>query len=813
MDYKLKDLLDIPKIRQILQTFDEVLSIPSAVIDTEGTVLIANSWQDICTKFHRINPETELKCRESDRHIKAELSCDGTPFVYRCPMGLVDSALPIIIEGNHLGNVFTGQLFMEEPDEAYFIEQARRYGFDETEYLAAMRKVPLFPEEKLHKNLSFISALVLMFAEQGLHDKRQRESEALLRESEEKHRAIIQTAIDGFWLVNADGRLVEVNESYCIMSGYSKQELLSMNIRDLEAIENAADTTAHIDKILRRGSDRFETRHRRKDGSLFDVDIRVQYRSAKDGQLVVFLHDITLRKQNQEAVLREKALLRTLIDSVSDLIYFKDSDGFYLGCNKASEAFVGLSEAEQIGKTDFDLINPELAEACRRNDRFVMESGTVVTSEEWVTYPDGRKVFLDTRKAPILGDDGHAIGIVGISRDITERKRLEEERQELEQHFQQSQKLESLGVLAAGIAHNFNNLLSIITGNCYLVKLRPEMAADHITPIEKAAGRAADLCEQMLIYAGKPSLVKTQINLAELVCSMLTMLQSTISQNSVISHDISDDIPWVHGDAAQLRQVVLNLVINSSEAIGEAQGEIDVSLAVNEVIEGEVRLDYLGKPIPSGRYVCLGVSDNGCGMDDDVRKRIFEPFYTTKFTGRGLGMSAVLGIISAHKGALQLHSLPEYGTSVNVYLPVQAEDCMKPEKTTDAGVAHWKGSGTILMVEDEKLIQVVAQEMLTELGFTIIEAANGKQALELYQRHAAEIRLVVSDIGMPVMDGYELFRELKKLNPELPIVISSGFGEATITSRIDRNEIAGFINKPYNFVRMQEVLKGVLKQD
>lgn len=256
----------------------------------------------------------------------------------------------------------------------------------------------------------------------------------------------------------------------------------------------------------------------------------------------------------------------------------------------------------------------------------------------------------------------------------------------------------------------------------------------------------------------------------------------------------------------------MNLIINAAESIGEAQGEVRVTLAHTEIKAGQHEKDYLGKSIVPGLYICLEVADNGCGMDAETQQRIFEPFYTTKFSGRGLGMSAVLGIITGHKGALQLNSQPGQGTTFKVYLPLQVSDAIGAESQQQVNQAPWKGGGTILLVEDEPQLMMVAKMLVTELGFSVFEAVNGKEALELYHKNADYIDLVVTDLGMPVMDGYELLRELRKINPELPIIISSGYGDSDVTSRIMEGEVAGYLGKPYSFDQLREVLRGVVEK-
>jgi CheY-like chemotaxis protein len=392
-----------------------------------------------------------------------------------------------------------------------------------------------------------------------------------------------------------------------------------------------------------------------------------------------------------------------------------------------------------------------------------------------------------------------------------ERQRVADaQKRVLEQQCQQAQKLESLGVLAGGIAHDFNNILAIIIGYCGLTKIDYEKAENNISHIEKAAERAASLCRQMLAYAGKAQFIVTQVNMTALVEEMVTMLKATTKQNVAIISDLSANLPTLMGDASQLRQIVINLTINAAEAIGDAQGVIKILLTKRVVSVGQREKDHLGALIPAGCYICLEISDTGCGMDEETKQRIFEPFYTTKFSGRGLGMSATLGIITAHKGALQLSSRQGLGSTFKIYLPAQNSDAADQETLRQVVHNPWQGSGTILLVEDEEQVMHVARAMLEELGFTVVEACNGKEALEMYRKYASDIMLVVTDIGMPVMDGYALFRELKTVNPLLPIIISSGYGDAEVNSRIARADIAGLFSKPYNFDKMREVLQSVV---
>ncbi len=518
---------------------------------------------------------------------------------------------------------------------------------------------------------------------------------------------------------------------------------------------------------------------------------------------------IQARRQADEAVIRAKRDWERTFDAVPDLLSIIDINHTIIRVNKGMAERCGLTVQEIVGRKCYEAVHG-LREAPACCPRFDMKQDDFVHIKE-IEVNRLNGVF-DITISPLTDEKGRITSYAHVMRDVTERKKVAVEKLAVEQQLQQGQKLESLGVLAGGIAHDFNNILAVIMCNCSLAKQRPKLADELITEIESAAHRAADLCRQMLAYAGKAMSTITQVNMTALVDDMVKMLRSTLNQKVVIKHDLSPEVPSIRADASQIRQIVMNLIINASEAIGEAPGEIRVSLTKTEIHAGQPDKDHLGKIITAGRYVCLEVSDNGCGMDDETRQRVFEPFYTTKFTGRGLGLSAVLGIITAHKGAMQVSSQPGQGSTFKVYLSVQGSDSAGDESLPPVAPAPWQGNGTILLVEDEPQLMLIAKTLLNELGFSVFEATNGKEAVELYRKNAECITLVVTDIGMPVMDGYELIRELKIINPDLPIIISSGFGDMDVTSQIAEGKVAGYLSKPYSFNRLREVMKGVVEK-
>ncbi|PKN11731.1 MAG: hybrid sensor histidine kinase/response regulator [Deltaproteobacteria bacterium HGW-Deltaproteobacteria-4] len=514
------------------------------------------------------------------------------------------------------------------------------------------------------------------------------------------------------------------------------------------------------------------------------------------------------RKRAEEAVRQGKREWERTFDALPDLIAIMDTEWTISRSNKAMAARCGLSVEEMIGRKCYELVHGlDAPPACCPGFE-LLESGAMhsIDIEE-----KGLGGSFDVTVSPLTNEDGRITSFVHIMRDITERKAAQEEKLALERQFQQAQKMESLGVLAGGIAHDFNNILAVILGNCSLVKQRPEMAVELVPEIEIAAERATDLCRQMLVYRGKTQFIPVPVKMTDLVGEMCKLLRPTIPHQVEILQNLENDLPSIHGDASQLRQIVMNLMINAAEALGENHGEISVALTRVELGRGRGEVDYLSKAISAGDYLCLKIADNGCGMDDVTSKRLFEPFYTTKFTGRGLGMPAVLGIITTHKGALQFSSQPGQGSSFLIYLPLHSPDFVgvAPMEVTAAK----QEGGTILLVEDERQLREIAKALIEELGYTVIVAANGKEALELYQAGAREITLVVTDIDMPVMNGYELCKALKKINNALPIILSSGFGDQYDTTQITAETISGFLSKPYSFEQLGKALKGARVTD
>ena len=409
-------------------------------------------------------------------------------------------------------------------------------------------------------------------------------------------------------------------------------------------------------------------------------------------------------------------------------------------------------------------------------------------------------------------DDGQPAFLSTIIRDISLQKQAEVDRMETERRMLQAQKLESLGVMAGGIAHDFNNLLTAMLGNASLARL--DLPADSpvhhsLGQIEKAAIRAAELCKEMLAYSGRSHLAVTRADLSDLVEDTTQLLQVSISKKCVLKLELHQPLPAILADPTQIRQIVMNLVINASDAIGERSGFIRVSTGVMRVDRSYLEATFLSPDLPVGDYVFLEVNDNGCGMPPDVKARIFEPFYTTKFTGHGLGLAAVLGIVRAHRGTIKVYSEPGRGTTFKLLFPALEEGAHLPEPPDDE-VAAWRGSGLALVVDDEETVRAVTARTLESLGFQPLIASDGVEAVRAFREHAGTLRVVLLDLTMPHMDGEETYRELYRINPDVPVVLMSGFTEKDTIDRFAGKKLAGFIQKPFDRPRLQAKLRDVL---
>jgi PAS domain S-box-containing protein len=498
--------------------------------------------------------------------------------------------------------------------------------------------------------------------------------------------------------------------------------------------------------------------------------------------------------------------LSRVIEQSSDMVVITDLKGAIEYTNPRFSEVTGYASAEVIGM-DLRI----LMESAAPFESFEKLQATATRGSLWRGEITGRKktgeIFsIEACLSPLEGEPGNSIQLVAVMQDISERKRAEAEHRLMQEQLLHVQKLESLGVLAGGIAHDFNNILMSIIGNADLALLRISQespAVENLRQIEKASARAADLAKQMLAYSGKGKFVVEDLDLNILLEEMLHMLQVSISKKATLRLNLARPLPSVEVDATQLRQIVMNLVINASEAIGKESGVIAITTGCLERGPGDLKDVWLSENLGTGRHVYLEVADTGCGMTRETLARVFDPFFTTKFSGRGLGMAAVLGIVKGHKGAIRVDSEPGKGSTLKILLPANARPAglCNPERP-GAGL---RGSGTVLLVDDEETVRNIGSEMLKEFGFQVITAQDGQEGIDIF-KVTPGISFVILDLTMPHLDGEQCFRELRKLSPGVKVIITSGYNEHEVTQKFVGKGLAGFLQKPYTVSDLNKMI-------
>jgi len=526
-----------------------------------------------------------------------------------------------------------------------------------------------------------------------------------------------------------------------------------------------------------------------------------------------------LRTRSERAANRHRTML---LESTAEAIYGVDIDGDCTFVNRSFLTLLGYEEHEVIGHNMHRLIHHSLpdgspypVESCNIYKAH-QERTRIHRDDESFWCKDGREIKVEYWSQPIFdGDD--VVGSVVTFLDITEKKKTAAEHEKLEKQVQHSQRLESLGVLAGGIAHDFNNLLAAILGNASLaassVVKDPLKAKERVAKIIQSTEKAAVLCKQMLAYSGKGQFIMKRINLSAVVEEMTHLLEVSIDKSVVVKYHLAEALPGVMVDEAQIQQVVMNLVTNANEAIEGKSGVISITTGLMHADEAYLIGTYAADHVEPGRFIYVEVSDTGCGMDKETMQKVFDPFFTTKVTGRGLGMSAVLGIVRGHHGALKVYSEPGRGTTFKFLLPIDESAQGEAVDVAPVEAVHAFAGGTALVVDDEETVREMACMMLEDFGFDTLAAVNGEEALALYKQHQADIRFILTDLTMPRMDGRDLFMQLKRINPECRVILSSGYNSQDAIQQFSGKGLAGFIQKPYTEQALCAAVEKILGGD
>jgi PAS domain S-box-containing protein len=701
----LADVVDLQALQTMMEDFYRLSRIGSAILDVSGRVLVAVGWQDICTKFHRVHPETAKNCQESDLTL-AEGVLAGTFKAYRCKNHMWDVVTPIKVKGKHLGSIYLGQFFFadEIPDYELFRRQARQHGFDETKYLAALDRVPRWSRETVDAVMAFYAKLAGMISSLSYgtvklsRDLAERKRvEAALRESEQKYRKLTESMKDVVWTLDTETMyFTYVSPSVADLCGYSPEEILSEPV--------------------------------------------------------------------------DAPLTADAIDDLKTLIRQRSAD--YL--------------ANREGREDY------------------------YTDEVELPCKDGSRVWTEGITRYVLNEETGHVELHGVTRDITERKRAEAEKQKLEEQLRQALKMESVGRLAGGVAHDFNNMLGVILGYT-------DMALDHVDPaqplfaalqeIRKASERSADLTRQLLTFARKQTIAPKVIDLNETVDGMLKLLRRLIGEDIDLVWKPGRNLGPVKVDPSQVHQLLANLCVNARDAIpGVGKLTIETDAAAFDEAWCATHTGFV-----PGEYVLLAVSDNGCGMDQETLGHLFEPFFTTKGVGKGtgLGLATVYGMVQQNNGFINVDSEPSQGTTFKVYLPRHAAQTASLSETAPGRSAE-RGDETILLVEDEPAILKMATMMLERLGYAVVGARTPGEAVRLAEAHAGGIHLLVTDVVMPDMNGRDLAEHLLSMYPNLKCLFMSGYTADIIAHQGVLAARVQFIQKPFSLTDLAAKVRQAL---
>ena len=669
----------------------------------------------------------------------------------------------------------------------------------------------------------------LGFAGSCIDITERRRAEEQLQLSERYYRELIEGTDNLVTQIDPEGRLSFINPVCREVYGLEPEECIGFPFLDFVHPDDRDTTRRLFDRWSRGGVNRyaFENRQVSRTGEVRDMLWTVNPHYDERGHLVsinAIGQDITERKRSE----RVHKIQSQVLESMTEGVTLTNPAGFILYTNPAQDLMFGYEPGELIGQHFSILGGDPIGASADYLERELLRAGAWVG--EFRHRKKGGTAFFTSARISLLEIDDTSYRVAVIE-DISEQKKAEEERRALDTRIRQAQKLESLGVLAGGIAHDFNNLLMVVLGNASLAlqDLDAGSPLHHdIEQIETAAMRASELTKQMLAYSGKGHFVIEPTNLSQVVADMEQLLRSSVSRSVSFEMGLTRELPLVEADVSQLRQVVMNLVSNAAEALGRDSGTLVVRTGALEADRALLDSLVVVDDLPTGQYVFLEVCDSGSGMDDAVLARVFDPFFTTKFTGRGLGLAAVLGIVRGHRGGIRIESAPGKGTTATVLLPsttLKPASVLETTTPTEAVPSQSQDQdldieGTVLLVDDEEGVRSMAHRMLERLGFRVLTAVDGIEAVETFRRHHEEIRLVLLDMTMPRMDGVEAFRALRSIRPDVKVILTSGYSEQMAAEQVGaaaheagERGPAAFLQKPYRPADLVRKIDDVLDQE
>lgn len=586
---------------------------------------------------------------------------------------------------------------------------------------------------------------------------------------------------------------------------YRSQVALEWNRRVKQAILNRSEIEPMVTTV------------RCKDG----FDRIIEWHVISTGEWnVVHGVDLTEHKRLEKELRLSEEKYRQLTETAPDWIWEIDLDGKVLYSNPSAKQLTGYTSEELTGRMASDFIHHDNIEDLKKliHNCIIQRSGWHNHEGYWI-HKDGSIRVFEAGAVPLLDENNKVIAFRGIARDISERKKLETERLQVQQQLLHNQKLESLSIMAGGIAHDFNNILMGIMGNLELTLDQENFDQKTRRQIETAmlgAERAAKLSGQMLVYSGCQLFLPKNVCLRKLLVDLKPELQKVVSQTTTLIYDISDDFLQIRGEANKVQRLITNLVVNGSEALGDIPGTVSVSVSQIECDQTILSQSVLEEKPSPGSFISITVSDTGCGMEAETLQKLFDPFFTTKFWGRGLGMPEIIGVVRSHGGAIIVQSSVGHGSRIQVLFPKAKEDTITPEgiitPQADESATHPSQRKTVLVVDDEDLVRSMITDRLDLLGYDTIVAVDGEQCIREFKTHIDRIDLVLLDFMMPGMNGVEVFEELITVEPNVKVILSTGYATEEVTSMFSGRKPDAVIHKPYSLQDLKEELNRIFQK-
>jgi two-component system, cell cycle sensor histidine kinase and response regulator CckA len=625
-----------------------------------------------------------------------------------------------------------------------------------------------------------------------------------LHDSELRYRRLFETAQDGILILDANsGKIEDVNPFLEDMLGFTKEEFIGKQLWEVGAFIDTAASKVAFKELQQKKYIRYDDLPlKTKDGRLIEVEfVSNVYLVGQQKVIQCNIRNITERARSEEMLRKSEERYRRLVEFLPDAVMVH-SFGKFVFVNPAAVKLLGAHDAsELLDKPVLDIVHPDNKESVRlRIASGILENKPLPLIEEKLLRLDGKTIDVDVSAIPV--EYGGVPAMQNVIRDITEQKKLQ-------QDLFQSQKMQSIGILAGGIAHDFNNILAIILGHAELLKrsnITTQMRSENVSFINQAVQRGAALVRQILMYARKTNISFEPLSLKDLCQELISMLQQTFSKMITFKTIFPKDTPLILADHTQIHQALLNLFVNARDAMPNG-GSITIEIKQ----QAGKQLKERFPDADQNMYICISVTDTGESMNEETRLRVFDPFFTTKDKGKGTGMglSVVYGVVQAHHGFINVESELGRGTTFRLYFPVP-DILQKPADSRNADTYEFGGTETILVVEDEPPLLSMLRYLLESKGYKVLTAQNGIEAIEAYQLHIHEIDLVLTDMGLPRMNGFEEFKKLKEIDPDVKVIFASGYLEIDVKPKLLKEGANGFLQKPYMPDEVLKILRETL---